>query len=324
MGSTRIGFIGAGAVARRHAATLAGLAGVEVAAVADPDANAAQMFARPHGATLHTDHAAMLDREDLDAVYVCVPPFAHGGPEQDVVARGLPLFVEKPIARDLATAERLAARVEKAGVLTATGYHWRHLDVVARARELLDGRPARLVHAAWLDRVPPPAWWLRRDGSGGQVVEQVTHVLDLVRVLAGEVDEVSAAGSRMPRDEGDVDDVTAATLRLASGAVGAVTASCLLAHKARAGVEIIAEGLVLAVSEEGLTVDDGTVREERRAAPTAKVDVDRAFVDAVRGDGDPAAIGAPYAEALRTHRLACAISRSALERRPVRVETPDG
>ena len=152
----------------------------------------------------------------------------------------------------------------------------------------------------------------------------MTHVLDLVRVLAGEVEEVFAAGSRTDGQEGDVDDVTAATLHLASGAVGAVTASCLLARKARAGVEIVAEGLVLAVSEEGLTVDDGTVREERRAAPTAKVDVDRAFVAAVRGDGDPAAIAAPYAEALRTHRLACAISRSALERRPVRLERPDG
>ena len=235
MGPTRIGFIGAGAVARRHAATLAGLAGVEVAAVADPDANAAQMLARPHGASLHADHATMLDREDLDAVYVCVPPFAHGVPEQDVVARGLPLFVEKPIARDLATAERLAAVVEDAGVLTATGYHWRHLDVVARARELLDGTAARLVHGAWLDRLPPPAWWLRRDGSGGQVVEQVTHVLDLVRVLAGEVEEVFAAGSRERTDRrGDVDDVTAATLHFGSGAVGAVTASCLLRRTRRA------------------------------------------------------------------------------------------
>jgi predicted dehydrogenase len=113
-------------------------------------------------------------------------------------------------------------------------------------------------------------------------------------------------------------------MRLASGAVGAVTASCLLAHKARAGVEIVAPGLVLAVSEERLIVDDGTVREEQRAAATAKVDVDRAFVEAVRGDGDPAAIAAPYDEALRTHRLACALARSADERRPVRVEEAGG
>jgi predicted dehydrogenase len=106
--------------------------------------------------------------------------------------------------------------------------------------------------------------------------------------------------------------------------VGAVTATCLLTHKARAGVEVVADGLLLFVGEDGLVADDGTVREERRAAATAKVAVDRAFVEAVRGDGDPAAIAAPYEEALRTHRLAAAIARSAAERRPVRVEAGGG
>jgi predicted dehydrogenase len=324
--ATRVGFVGAGAVARRHAATLAGLARVKVAAVADPDRAAVRVLAQAHDAVAYGDHRAMLEGETLDAVYVCVPPFAHGAPEADVAARGLPLFVEKPLSCDLATAERLAAGIRRAGVLTATGYHWRHLDVVARARDRLDGRPARLVHATWLDQPPPPAWWPHRKGSGGQVVEQVTHVLDLVRVLAGEVEEVFAVAARTPGtclEHGDIDGVTAATLRLASGAVGSVTATCLLDHKARAGVEIVADGLLVALAEDRLTVDDGVVCEERRAAGSARVEVDRAFMAAVRGDGDPSAIAAPYDEALRTHRLGCAIARSAAERRPVRVDDED-
>jgi len=271
----------------------------------------------------------MLERHALDAVYVCVPPYGHGEPEADAAARGLALFVEKPLACDLATAERLAETIRRAGILTATGYHWRHLDVVAAARARLAGRPARLVHASWLDRVPPAAWWACRTGSGGQVVEQVTHVLDLVRVLAGEVDEVSAVAARTANGgrapgEADIDDVTAATMRLASGGVGAVTASCLLERKARAGVEIVADGLLVVVAEDRLIVDDGVAREERHAAGNARVEVDRAFLAAVRGEADPAAIAAPYEEALRTHRLGCAIARSAAERRPVTVGRGDG
>jgi myo-inositol 2-dehydrogenase / D-chiro-inositol 1-dehydrogenase len=321
--ATRIGFVGAGAVARRHAATIEGLPDAEVAAVCDPDRQAVEAFARLHGAAVRPNLVAMLEDEEIDAIYVCVPPFAHGVVEEAVIARGLPLFVEKPLALDLATAERLAAEIRSAGILTATGYHWRHLDVVRHARDLLRGRPARLVHAAWLDKLPPPAWWPHRNGSGGQVIEQATHVLDPVRVLAGEVVEVCAAGARTGScapEDGDVDDVTAATLWLQSGGVGVVTASCLLAHKARTAVEVVSDGVMVTLTDELLTVDDGVVREERRAAATAKVDVDSAFIRAVRGEDDPAAIAAPYEEALRTHRLACAIARSAAERRPVRVD----
>jgi myo-inositol 2-dehydrogenase/D-chiro-inositol 1-dehydrogenase len=325
--TTRIGFVGAGAVARRHAATLARLEAVEVAAVADVDERAAAAFAAATGARAHRDRRAMLDGEDLDAVYVCVPPFAHGAPEEDVVARGLALFVEKPPARDVETAERVAARIREAGVLTATGYHLRHLDVVAEARRRLAGRPVGLVVASWLDTVPPPAWWRRADRSGGQVVEQATHVLDLIRVLAGEVVEVDARGTTVDGGiDGDVDDATAVLLRFASGAVGVLAATSLLQRKAHAGVQVATPGLLLEVHEMGLVVDDGAGgRLERPAEPdSAKLAVDRAFVDAVRGTGDPAAIGAPYEEALRTHRLGCAVARSAAERRPLRVAARDG
>jgi Oxidoreductase family, NAD-binding Rossmann fold len=51
----------------------------------------------------------------VDAVYVCVPPFAHGTPETAVLSARLPLFVEKPLAATAETAERLGARVAAAG-----------------------------------------------------------------------------------------------------------------------------------------------------------------------------------------------------------------
>ena len=57
----------------------------------------------------------MLDAEGLDAAYVCVPPFAHGAPELAVFERGLPFFVEKPLAADLETAEQIATRGPRSG-----------------------------------------------------------------------------------------------------------------------------------------------------------------------------------------------------------------
>jgi predicted dehydrogenase len=258
----------------------------------------------------------------LDAAYVCVPPFAHGVAETAVLSAGVPLFVEKPLATTAETAERMGALVAAAGLLTAVGHHWRYLDVVERARRLLDSRPVRLIGGTWLDTVPPVGWWPVRERSGGPVVEQAAHVLDLARLFAGEVDEVFAMGDGRPPEVpgADVDGVTTATLRFRSGALGTLSTTCVLGWKQRAGLEVVADGLWLSVSESGLAIRaDGAdpVEEVVAADPAAaRVAVDRAFVDAVRGIGDDVRV--PYAEALRTHRLACALASSAATGRPTR------
>lgn len=335
----RVGLVGAGNVAQRHARVLAGFADARIVGVTDVAAEPAARLAETHGARSFPDVAALLSA-DLDAVYVCVPPFAHGAAEEAVLAAGLPLFVEKPIAVDREVALRIARLLdskrepgldskrergaestsEGRRVLTAVGHHWRYLAVVEQARRILAGRTIRLVTGAWLDKVPPVGWWPRRDSSGGPVVEQASHVLDLARHLAGEVDEVWAAGDGTPPpvDGADVDGATAATLRFASGAVGTLTATCALGWKHRAGLEVYADGLALAVGEAGLVVRDGDGEREVPGDPeAARVAVDRAFVDAVRGVGDD--IRVPYDEAYRTHLLALAVAESAATGRVVRV-----
>ncbi|MGI5215168.1 Gfo/Idh/MocA family protein [Plantactinospora sp. CA-290183] len=318
----RVGLVGAGNVAQRHVGVLAGFDDVRIVGVTDVSAPAAERLAQTYGARVFPDADALL-RADLDAVYVCVPPFAHGTAEEAVLAADLPLFVEKPIALDRDTALRIGRIVAERRALTAVGHHWRYLGVVEEARRILADRRIRLVTGAWLDKVPPVGWWPRRDRSGGPVVEQAAHVLDLARHLAGEVDEVWAAGDGTPPevDGADIDGSTAATLRFAGGAVGTLTATCALGWKHRAGLEVYADGLALAVAEDALEVRDGDGDWRIAGDPqAARVAVDRAFVDAVRGVGDDVRV--PYAEALRTHLLALAVAESAATGRAVRVESP--
>src|SRR5829696_5405744 len=308
--SVRIAVVGAGAVAARHVRVLSGFDDARVVAVADPVVGSAERLAAACGATAYTDAEQALDDARPDAVYVCVPPFAHGGPERAGLARALPLFVEKPLAADLDTAEKLRREVEAAGVVTGTGYHWRCLDTVEHAAALLADAPARLVTGSWLDKVPPPAWWPTHRLSGGQAVEQLTHVVDLARRLVGEVDEVSATGSRHGGSPGDVDDVTAATLRFATGAVGTMAASSLLAGKHRAALETVSPGgLVLVLSEQRLVVHRNGRTEVRKPTVDGHTAVDREFLDAVLGRRESTRV--PYAEACATHRVATAIARSA-------------
>lgn len=294
-------------------------------AVADPSSAALERFvaeADPDRApATHSDAEALLGATTVDALYVCVPPFAHGAPERAALRAGIPFFVEKPLAADWSIAEALGAEIADRGAITATGYHWRNLDLVDRARAFLEGRPPHLVCGAWLDKVPPVAWWTRRERSGGQTVEQVTHLLDVMVDLVGEVREVHAVGAQVERSahpDADIDGVSGATLRFASGAVGTMVSTSLLAAKHRAAVELFGDGYAMSLNEEELVIDRGDGSEVVRVAADgeAKRQVDRDFLEAVRS-GDATRPRAPYATALRTHRLACALAESAAQERTV-------
>ncbi|MCZ8380086.1 Gfo/Idh/MocA family oxidoreductase [Mycobacterium sp. CPCC 205372] len=322
MDRCNVGFVGAGGVAVRHAHHLAQLRDVRIVAVTDPVPAAAQSFADVTGAAVVPDLQALLNTSP-DAVYVCVPPHAHGAIEEQVLGAGIAMFVEKPLALDLPTAERIADAARMAGVVTAVGHHWRYSAAVDLVRELLDGRPVRLAVGSWIDRVPPVPWWSRRAMSGGQIVEQAAHVLDLIRLFCGDVVEVNAYANATPPGvpDADVDGATVAILRFDSGAVGTVAAACCLDWKHRAGLELHADGLSVTVHEDEIVArtDRGVVR--RSLHPDdAKRAADRAFIDAVLDNGAArGGILVDYGEALRTHELACAIAASARDCRTVKL-----
>jgi predicted dehydrogenase len=307
----RVGLVGAGGVGERHAQTLAGLDDVRLVAVTDVDPARAQALADQHEAMACPDVEALLGTSGLDAVWLCLPPFAHGPTERLVLDAGLPFFVEKPVAVDLETAQEVARRVADSGTITATGYHWRCMPGVERAQEVLAEAPVRLASALWLDKVPPVPWWSQRRLSGGQVLEQATHLLDCMRLLVGEPVRVSAAPARVPgRDAELVDPATAATLVFDTGAVATLVTTSLLPRKHAAAVSLVADGLLVEVAETETRLHHGNDVERIADEGTSKVRVDAEFCAAVRS-GDPTAVRAPYAEALRTHRVGLALADSA-------------
>ena len=308
---TRIGFIGAGGIAHRHLGVLEHFGDVEVAAFADPVEERAQSAAERFGARAFTDLEIMLAEVPLDAVYICVPPFAHGVPERAALTRGLPFFVEKPIALDLAIAEAIAREVAAAGLVTGVGYHWRYLDTIEEARSVLADNPAQFLSGYWLDSTPPPQWWWKQDRSGGQINEQTTHIVDLAHYLVGDVTQVFGAASYKTRPDFpglDVATASSATLKFASGAVGNIGSTCLLGWNHRVGLHLFGEHLAIEMTDHDIMVDVGRGRPYRHAEGDPVWRQDRDFIDAVRGGENR--IRCPYGEALKTLRITDAIRRS--------------
>jgi predicted dehydrogenase len=304
----RVAVLGSGGVATRHLGVLAGLEGVEVVGhlSAEPARAAAQ--ARRWGGRAYRELAYLLERERPDAAWVCVAPDRHGGLEEALIDRRVPFLVEKPLSTDLATAERIAARLAERPLVTAVGYKLRALDTLPRLRALLAERPARLILATWHDGTPSPAWWRDPARSGGQVVEQVTHLVDLARVLVGEGKVLSAAIAA-PRADTALAQVSAALLRF--GAAPAVlTATCLLETKLAVQLQLVCDGRVLTQTEQLLRVESGRARHEQPVLGDPFLLEDQAFLRAVR-EGDPHQVLCDYADALRTHRLCLQIQQSA-------------
>jgi myo-inositol 2-dehydrogenase/D-chiro-inositol 1-dehydrogenase len=310
----RVGFIGVGGVAQVHLRSLESIDGAKVAAVCAASGESAHAVARKYeGCRAFDDHRAMLDEVELDAIYVCLPPGSHAGQEIDVAERGLPLFVEKPVGLDLALTRRTRDVLERQGILTSVGYHWRYLDVTESARAELAGKSVGLAIGYWVGGMPGTAWWRVRAQSGGQAVEQTTHIFDLCRHLIGEVKQVFAGASRgqfADVPSYDIDDASAATLLFENGAVATVVSSDLAPKGYQnVGLHLFSRDLVLEVGSNRLRIVRAGRTEEVQSSSSAYLIEDRAFIQAI-ATGDRSGIRCDYADAVKTLELTLAVNRS--------------
>lgn len=299
----KVGMIGLGGIAQAHLANLARLPEVRIQAVCDVDEGRVREAASRWGARGFTRHQDLL-AEDLDAVYLCIPPFAHGQVDRDAVARGVPLFVEKPLGLDREFPLSLEAEIARRGLMTQVGYQLRYLPHVQRLRDELRHRAVGLLTGEYLCAMPPTPWWKRKELSGGQLLEQVTHLVDLMRYLGGEATTGRAyVARRVLRDpDATVEDVGVLHLRFASGALGSLSLSAVLPRGFHVSVRVVAEDLYASLDFARARLVRAGGEEEVVAEEDPLWLEDRAFVAAVQ-EKDPSRLLSPYADAVRTHLL---------------------
>lgn len=316
----RIGMIGVGGMGRYHLRVLSELEEAQVVAHYDAVLERAQEAAKESGGEAFSNLEEMLDKTKPQAVYVSVPPHAHLGQEQVAAERGIHLFLEKPVARTVEVARDIQRAIETAGVISCVGYVWRYYQGTERAREALAGKEIGMALGNWIGGMPEVPWWRRRDQSGGQMVEQCTHVVDLARHLVGEVESVYYQGAtRVLKDvEGlDIDDVGTATVKFASGAIGQITTSCM-ATDGRAELEVLARdvSVVVKVTGEAEIHRWGLTEHYKELGKPVRRE-NEAFLRAVQS-GDRSGIKSDFADGVRTLAVTLAMEQSALNGLPVK------
>jgi predicted dehydrogenase len=318
----RVGFVGTGAIAEHHLGVLSEQAGVAIAAVCDLDEGRAAAVAERTGARAFSDWVAMLATEQLGALFVCTPPMHHAEPAIAALERGLPVYLEKPLARSLADGEAIVAAWRETGTVCAVGYQWRSLDVLGEVRALLRGaRPGMLVSRSYgptegarRDLEGGAAWFADPRRSGGLLLELASHDIDLQIALAGPVESVQAtAGSGLIALAGlpasALDDAVAVLLRFAGGGIGAVQVAWNPAqHPPLYSLDLHAPDVALQLALDPEFALRGRVRGSGIAVSGAtdpRISSVVQFLSAVRS-GDPAAVPCSPADALATLRAALA------------------
>ncbi len=312
METVKLGFIGTGGMAGAHMRNLKdNFADVEFTAMCDVSEDRAKQRAQEFGGNAYTDFRVMYDKEELDAVYICTPPFAHGEQERIACERGIAMFIEKPIHSELEPAVIINDYIEQTGVITSVGYHWRYGGNAQNAKALLDAEPQVLgALGYWVGGLPGTPWWRVRAQSGGQHVEQTTHIFDLARFLIGSdgktVHGVAASGSMTDIPNYDVDDISMVNIEFQNGTVANIVSSCAMEGYGRVQLEVFCRGLVVTVGGPNNFNRKG---ETEPLGGEGGADRDRVFIDAVKS-GDGSQILSSYSDALQTLRIMLAASTS--------------
>ncbi len=218
------GIVGAGWIGRQHAEALAGRGDVVVGAVCDVDLARATELGDQLGARVFADWQALLEAGGVDVIWVCTPPRSHLAPTLAAFELGIPVYLEKPVARTLEDARAIAAAALERRAVCAVGYQWHSLEVLDDLRTCLEGQSIGCLLGQSIGPTASRSWFLDRAQGGGNLLERGSHHIDLVRTIAGEVRTAQAAGGKVslaPR-EGDIDDAVTIVLQLESGALATI------------------------------------------------------------------------------------------------------
>ncbi len=307
-----VAFIGCGGIARNHMRQLSNIDGVKFVAFCDVAEGKAKEVAALYGGKAYARHREMLDGEKIDALYVCLPPHAHTDQEVLAAEKGIALFVEKPVARTAEKADEVSDAISRSGVVNSVGYNWRYTESVEIMGKMLKGRDIAFVEGAWIGGMPGVHWWRVMAESGGQAVEQTTHIFDLARYVVGEVVAVQAferTGLMGDVEDYDVHDATVANLKFENGAIGTVVSSCVVSRGSRVGLSVFCRGLTAENSGGKLTVHSPEKTDIFYNERDPYMEEDRIFIEAVDMK-DGSRILSSYADAVKTLKVTLAVNDS--------------
>lgn len=202
-----IGIIGAGVVAERIINASKDHPRANVQAIYDKDREKLEEVAKRYSLNAYDSNQDILEDEDIDIIYLAVPPKYHYPLALDIFKSGKHFLCEKPLANSTEEAREMAEMSNKEGVAYGMNFPTLYRNSYLKMRELLDqdflGKILRLEFQGYFTQWPR-AWqqnpWIDSREQGGFTREVVTHYIQLMQRLFGDLEEIHSF-IKYPEDE---------------------------------------------------------------------------------------------------------------------------
>ena len=223
----------------------------------------------------------MLEREQLDVLWVCTPPLHHRDPAIEALRRSIHVYLEKPLARDVADGLAIVEADAASDAICAVAYQWHALNLLDELRARIAGQDVGLMVGRNFGPTVGRPWFVARSQGGGQIFERASHHIDLQRAIAGEVVQARAASGSVALAGADPDRVAgpdsiehvgSLLLHFESGALGAIHTAWTHAGQPQSyGLDVIATDATL---ELNLGPDEFWLRGQATAGAVDMASVD--------------------------------------------------
>ena len=318
----KVGFVGCGGIAEAHLNVLANFSDVILSAFCDIDEERGRFIAEKYKGKYFKDAKEMIKSEELDCIFFCLPPFAHGS-EIYAIEKNIPFAVEKPVGLDLSLCREILSGVKEKKLITSTLYMNRYRRGVKTVKNLSEKSEVVLILGGWIGGTPKQSdkgiwkWWVQKDKSGGQFHEQVTHTVNLARFFCGDAESVHAFGVKGKNKDVppyySIEDAVVVNIKFKNGAVANLWASCS-ANAGGGGVSLDVYGTDFTAKFTGWEHTLRLYRKDQdiieiRGEPNIFEIEDRTFIDAVKTK-NPSLIMSDYEDGFKTIEITLAANKS--------------
>jgi len=248
MSKVRVGVIGYGKMGMLHGAIISGLKDAELVAVADTEKIVTGFLSKLNpNIKIYTDYNQMLEKEEIDAVFITTPVNRHYSIAMDCANQGVHFFCEKPLTTNGKLAENLSTAVREHDVVSMVGHMMRYNAIFSKGKQILADSPIgdlitfnASIFVGQLFKKGKGWRYSKEESGGGVLMNQGSHLLDIILWYFGNVKSVY--GRLMNPYSTEVEDFVYSSLSFESGLTGILEASWSKRHHRLVDTTISIEG----------------------------------------------------------------------------------
>ncbi|MFI3326629.1 MAG: Gfo/Idh/MocA family oxidoreductase [Clostridia bacterium] len=312
----RVAVIGCGTIGNLHIDNLLKSEGIEIIALYNRGIeNLEKAGKKVPKARMYQDVTKMLLKEKIDVAIISVMPTNHGEIEELCCKKGIHMFIENPVAFSYDIANKINEAIKYSNVLVSVDFQERYSSPIDIVRQILQTEVPCGVSAYCINSMPTSQWKRLKEQSGGQILEQSTHVIDMLRYLFGEVDLVYATArndQRLNLAAHTISDHSSMVLSFKSGEVATLQTGCYIKNELlqKVGFDIITPRCMISYEcGKSLTVTSGERTEKINILQDNKTTALETFIKAVKSN-DGISIKSDYQDAIASLNVSLMANKS--------------